>query len=409
MLEKYLNDKTKQFETQINSPSSSTADSKYPERYSVLAKRVGGELVFRRAGCYSLSKTIFPFNYQHGLFTIEENKITETFPSAAFSHNSDTFEIEPQSMIFLDTETTGLGGTGAVAFLVGIGKITKKGFEISQYLIPDYSDEAAMLEDIKSEIHDRSTVVSFNGASFDLPVLLDRMIINRVARRHEYAHHLDLLHPARRLFRRRLLDCTLTNLERQLFSFYRNDDIPGYLVPSVYFEWLTLQDLTNMNRVLEHNRLDILSMYFLVRLIADAYQSNGETLEYAEDLYSLSRYYEKRKEPGRIETVFERVKREAKTIAPEAALHYAKIFKRNRKVERSVEIWESMAKDKTAESFWACVELAKYYEHQARDFGSALQYTNLACRCERISSKQLEGIDKRVVRLSRKLKLAGVN
>jgi uncharacterized protein YprB with RNaseH-like and TPR domain len=401
--EKNLNDKLDRFQTELKSRFVSLPSPKQADKYSILAEAVDGQLVFRNAGCYSLSKTVFPFGYQYGQLNLEAVTKQEKFPVAAFNHNFDSIEIEPESMLFVDTETTGLGGTGAVAFLIGIGRIKREGFEVSQFLIPDYSDEAAMLEDLNAEFTKESTIVSFNGASFDLPVLQDRMIINRVAREIEYKYHLDLLHPARRLFKRRLADCTLINLEKRLFSFYRADDIPGYLVPSVYFEWLADQSLSNMKLVLEHNRFDILSMYFLARVISDAFLTNGETLAHVEDLYSLSRYFERRKETNRVEMVFERVKNETGEISPDAALHYARNFKRSRKVEKSVAIWEKIAVTKSAQSYWASIELAKYYEHQRRDFKNAIHYANLARGCEPISTSQIAGVEKRVVRLKQKI------
>jgi len=403
MPHKPLTEKLERFSSQIAASSDSKAEFRFPERYRLLADALGGELVPGGAGCYCRIRTLYPAGYSHGLFTINSTEETKSFPSAAFSTGDPGLDLPASSMVFLDTETTGLGGTGTVAFLIGLGRINGNGFEIIQYLIPDYSDEAAMLQDVYENLNRDSTIVSFNGASFDIPVLLDRMIINRVTRRFEFGYHLDLLHPARRLFKRRLLDCTLINLERQLFSFYRADDIPGYLVPSVYFEWLTSQELSRMNSVLKHNRCDIISLYFLARLLAEAYQSEGEILTYSEDLYSLSRFFERRKETGKIEKVYQRVQHSPNGLAPEAALHYARNFKRTQNIKQSVEIWESLAGDKTSHSFWACLELAKYYEHEARNVVTALEYSDCAAKCKPINERQLRELKKRVTRLNRKL------
>ena len=403
MSRKPLTEKLRRFGSQINSPRPSPPDIKLPDRYQLLAETVDGELIAGSAGCYCLIRTHYPIGFNHGAFTLEADIIEKSVPAAAFSPFENTLELPLSSMIFVDTETTGLGGSGAVAFLIGAGRVTHQGFEVLQYLIPDYSDEAAMLEDFHQNLSIGSTIVSFNGASFDLPVLQDRMIINRVARKLDYEYHLDLLHSARRLFKRRLQDCTLTNLERRLFSFYRTDDIPGHLVPSVYFEWLSAQELSRMKAVLEHNRYDIVSLYFLTNLISEAYQSEGGSLEHPEDLHSLSRFYERRRENNRIEKVYNRVQQFGNGISPDAALHYARSFKRSQNLQESVKIWETLVTEKSSQSFWACIELAKYYEHQVKDFKNALEYAKLASHCDCISDKLLETLNKRVERLAKKL------
>ena len=406
---KNLSDNLKRFSSQKTSKSNTAANKKFPERYRLLSDAVGGELVYGGAGCYCLIKTVYPFGCSHGALRLSANSLSESHSLAAFFATENSSRVSSKSLLFLDMETTGLGGTGAVAFLVGLGRIAGQGFEVSQYLIPDYSDETAMLEDIYDELIKYSSLVSFNGASFDLPVLQDRMIMNRVARKLEFENHLDLLHPARRLFKRRLSDCTLTNLERQLFSFCRSDDIPGYLVPSVYFEWLGSQVLTNMNAVLEHNRLDILSLYFLLEMISGAYESEGQSLEHHLDLYSLSRYFERLKETEKVEVIFKRVKEEALSIPTEAELHFAQNLKRSRKVELSVEIWEKIANKNSADGYKACIELAKYYEHHAKNIKTALEYSNIAGRTESINLRQRFELDKRLNRIKKKLNKIGNN
>lgn len=177
-----------------------------------------------------------------------------------------------------------------------------------------------MLEDLNGMFSDELTVVTFNGKSNDLPLLTDRLIINRVGRKLSFKHHLDLLHSSRRLFKSRLQSCTLTNLERELFAFHRTDDIPGYLVPSVFFDWLTCENLSMMNAVIEHNRLDIVSLFFLAKLIAEAYSTTGSSLGYSEDLHSLSKWYDRRRERGKIEIVYNQAEKLSENMSSDAIL-----------------------------------------------------------------------------------------
>jgi uncharacterized protein YprB with RNaseH-like and TPR domain len=388
MARKHLTERLKRFAPHLSSNSIPEIEAKIPERYYTLAKKVKGQLVESHGGCYCLIKTVYPFGYEHGLQTLDKSPTDELVTTAAFDLKDEVFELPVGSMLFLDTETTGLGGSGAVAFLIGVGKLVKDGFEIAQYLIPDYSDEAAMLEDLYQILGNNSTIVTFNGASFDLPLLNDRFIINRIARKLDYYFHLDLLHPARRIYKRRLQDCTLTNLERQLFEFDREDDIPGYLVPSVYFDWVSSQDLSLMNSVLDHNRLDIISLYFLTRLISDSYRSNGGILEHVDDLHSLSRFFERRREINRIEHIYKKVEEFDSKVPSDAVLHFARAFKRTGEINTSVELWKSISESDSLESFWACVELSKHYEHREKDFDAALEYASRARRCREISVEQ---------------------
>jgi len=300
----HLTEKLNRLKNHLGDNSQSKPRVNIPARYTAFAKTLGGELITTEIGNYCLIRSLFPVGYKHGNHKITRAGLKEALPVAAFNTTGSYALVNPKSLLFVDTETTGLGGSGTVAFLIGIGRITGDGFEVLQYLIPDYGDETAMLENIFEMFSDKISVVTFNGASFDLPLIKERLIINRVGRKLKYQHHLDLLHSSRRLFKRRLKCCNLTNLERELFEFHRKDDIPGYLVPSVFFDWLNNEDLTSMNAVIEHNRLDIVSLFFLSGLISEAYMSQGKSLEHSEDLHSLSRWYSRCKERDRIEIVY---------------------------------------------------------------------------------------------------------
>ena len=216
---------------------------------------MGGELITNHAGAYVLVKKLYPFHYSHGNICLNEISLDD-LPLAAFTPLTEEGIIHQKQLIFIDTETTGLGGSGVVPFLVGVGSLVENGFELRQYLLPDYSDESAMLEDISELFKSSISLVSYNGAAFDIPLLKDRLVINRTAKDIEHCHHIDLLHSSRRLFKRRLKDCRLINIETEILGFSRTDDTPGYLVPSIYFEWLSSENLDLMLSVLEHNRLE---------------------------------------------------------------------------------------------------------------------------------------------------------
>lgn len=198
-----------------------------PPRYARLALAVGGETVVAPAGCYLEIETVFPFGFEFGSAKLGEPDVGISVAVSSYSALECDGEAPLADLVFIDTETTGLGGAGAVPFLVGCGSLERDGFAIRQYLLPDYNDEAALLEQVLTELGQHKTLVSYNGAAFDLTLIRDRFIVNRVAREVPCAGHFDLLHSVRRLFKRRVGDCSLTSIERELFGFYRQNDIPG--------------------------------------------------------------------------------------------------------------------------------------------------------------------------------------
>jgi len=375
-----------------------------PVRYQKLADSVDGQLVNHPAGCYCLVRQVYPFGFSLGNERLEMIEPSTPVAASSFSAAEREGEVPLDRLLFFDTETTGLGGAGAVPFLVGCGSLTNQGFEVRQYLLPDYSDEAAMLEHVLAEFGSQTTLVSYNGIAFDINLLRDRMIVNRVARELPQADHFDLLHSARRLWRRRLADCRLTNIERELFGFYRDDDIPGHLIPSVYFDWLQTDDLSFMNTVLEHNRLDILSLYFLLLRIDEVFRSEGASLDTADDLYSLSRVYGRRRRPDKVVDNFESLQQTAvHPLDTEVVFFHSLAFKRRGDWSRAVDLWLSLAEQTGREGYEACLELAKYYEHRAKDTQRALDFAHRAGRIGTSSQSRRDDLKARIGRLQRKL------
>jgi len=404
MSSKSPQDKLNRYRDLIVGKATPAAKERAPKHYLRLAEFLGGTVETNHAGAYCLVKETYPLDHCHGNMTGDFYAPDLGWPRAAFTSAEEEGRVDLSSLLFFDTETTGLGGSGAVAFLVGCGSVVEDGFEVRQYLIPDYPDEAAMLEALLIEFGPEKTLVSFNGAAFDLPLLRSRMIINRVARHIDYDFPIDLLHPSRRLFRRRLGDCTLTNLERELFQFYRDGDIPGYLIPSVYFDWLSEQTMEPLGVVLEHNRLDILSLYYLVNLVAEAYQSEGETLTEVDDLHSLSRLYGRRRQTDKVQDCYRRIDDLTDRRLPEdIVLFHSLNFKRAGDLPQAVALWQQLSQSQSREGFLANLELAKYFEHRARDFQQALECTRRAERLFTPSTRVKSALRRRLSRLQGRL------
>jgi len=345
-----------------------------PPRYRRLAEAVGGDLVSGPGGTFCRVTRRYPFGHPYGVTQLTRPDDNGEVALSSFSAHEVAGETRLNDLLFFDTETTGLGGAGAVPFLIGCGSLTPAGFEIRQYLLPDYSDEAAMLEEILTEFDPGRTAVSYNGAAFDMTLLKARLIINRVAREVPCAGHIDLLHPTRRLYRRRLADCSLSNVEREIFRFFRAGDVPGYLVPSVYFDWLEAENSDQLDQVLEHNRLDILSLFFLLTHIDEVFRSDGINLYHSDDIYSLSRVFGRRHRHDKIVANYERLDSPLPApLTPEMLWYHAMAFKRAGELNRAVELWTRLAETESREAFKALTELAKYHEHCTRDLNQACQ------------------------------------
>jgi len=311
---------------------------------------------------------------------------------------------DPRNFLFFDMETTGLGGSGTVAFLIGFGSIDANGFQVRQYFLPDFPDEEAMLEAVRKEITPDSVIVSYNGRAFDMPILADRLIIQRVERNLEYADHIDLLYPTRRLFRRRLQDCTLSNVERNVLDFHREDDVPGYLVPSIYFNWLATYEMEMLAKVIEHNINDIVSLFFLMHRISEIQVKPQEKISEPDDVLSLARIMENRREHENLCKMLESFDDITWGHRRFDILYLQSLsYKRSGKFAEAVELWTRIVRNKSPEAFRASIELAKYFEHRAKDPQTALNYAlGAEENCPSISSLQSD-VRKRINRLTAKI------
>lgn len=173
-----------------------------------------------------------------------------------------------RGIVFLDIETTGLGNTPL--FLIGLMVAGDTGLVIRQYLARDYGEEAAVTALFAEEIVDKSLLITFNGKSFDLPYIEARAAAHGVPLIADVAH-LDLLHEARRAWRGRTPNHKLQTLERHICGRDRHDDIPGAEVPEAYHAFVRTGDARDLARIMEHNRLDLLTLADLLNRIPDAH------------------------------------------------------------------------------------------------------------------------------------------
>ena len=373
------------------------------DRYRLMATTLGAELIHNHAGSYCLKRTLYTWDYRHGQALLNHDRFKDPLALTGFGAEASSATVDRDRLLFFDTETTGLGGAGVVPFLIGCGSYTAAGIEVRQYIIPDYTDEAAMLEALNEELTNDAVIVSYNGRAFDIPIVRDRMIINRVARDIRTSGHLDLLHATRRLYRRRLTSCTLTNIEREVFGFHREGDIPGYLIPSVYFEWLGEQKIGPIQSVLEHNCLDIISLAFLSEKIADIFACHGDSLSSVGDLHSLARVYGRRKQTDQVNRIYHRITSDGLgDLSVDALWFHSLAFKRSGQLDEAVGLWDRLTGGRGRESYLAHLELAKYYEHRLKQPTKALEHTVQARRLCPYGPSHLVALGRRLERLELK-------
>lgn len=351
--------------------------------------------------CYR-SQALFPLS----LFTDRSHAKRDVLESIFGCEFPES--IAPEDILFLDTETTGLsGGVGTVAFQIGIGYFAPTGFVVEQFLMHDYPEEAEMLRLLDGLMQRFSILCTFNGRTFDVPLLKSRFLMNRIANAHFPAVHADVLYPARRLWKLRLKSCTLGNLEEQLLQVQRDDDLPGALVPQTYFQYLKDGNFAPLMKILEHNKQDIVSLaqlfYFLCKQV-----DQPEGIEDGEDLFSLARAMEKR---GEREKAMRCYRLSAGNgMMGEAYQAMARIEKREGNSDAAVKLYQAMLTS-GKEPVNACEALAKLYEHQLKDIPGAISYTRQALlllsepalfRDETVQERQ-NALQYRYARLRRKL------
>lgn len=277
----------------------------------------------------------------------------------------------PKDILYLDTETTGFVSSGTVAFLVGVGFLTEEGFEVHQYLMRDYPEEPALLQEIEKLLQRFPVICTFNGRTFDIPLLKTRYTMNRMRSTSLDKPHIDLIHIARRVFKMRLGRCSLSRLEEAVLGQPREDDLPGSEAPKRYFDYIHTHDDTLLDPVIAHNEQDIASLCTLLSRMCHMYDQ-PDVVRHDQDILSMGISLEKRRHEREAQRCYRLVP--AGRMHAAAQLRLARSLRRSGETGETVRIHEEMIRRREG-GIDPYVELAKYYEHQRRDYDTALRYT----------------------------------
>ncbi len=286
--------------------------------------------------------------------------------------------LDPRQFLFLDTETTGLsGGAGVFAFLVGAAYFDDQDIlQVHQFFLRDPAEEKAMLTVLDRFLAPPRALVTFNGCGFDIPLLASRFTLSRLPAPILSLPHLDLLSPARRLWKRRLPSCRLSSLEADILGLRRTrEDVPGHLIPYLYRRYLETGDASDMHRVLYHNEQDILSMVSLAQVMARILEQPAHPDVMPDDRLSLARWYYRRGMLAESEAAY-RIALEDNTDGQtryEIVAGLAGLLKQTGRASEAVVLWEWLADLRM--DVVGHEELAKHYEWRMRDPGHALAWT----------------------------------
>ena len=282
--------------------------------------------------------------------------------------------------VFIDTETTGLaGGTGTFTFLIGAGKFENELFHLKQFFLHDPTEEPAQLFAFEEFIAGCTIVITFNGKSFDIPLLNTRFLTHGWRLPLHDFMHIDLLLLARRLWRERLPSRTLGNIEAQILDITRSlEDIPGWMIPQIYFDYLRLGEINSINKVFYHNSMDVLSLASLLNYILYIFinPTNAPTKQ-VEDYIALAKFFEDLGLHEHATKLYLHALSQNHTHSgyTDTLNRLALIYKRQENYPQAMQLWELAANSK---SVLAHIELAKYYEHRIHDYEKAIYWTEAA-------------------------------
>lgn len=330
------------------------------------------EVIYGQIFCH---QERFPKDHYHGSKPLWPSEPITTL--CQWANAAPLSRTDLKDFIFLDTETSGLaGGTGTYAFEVGLGRFTADGFQLAQFFMRHPGEEPALLAGLSEFMDGMKAVVTYNGKSFDIPLLNTRYTLMGMTSPFEQIDHFDLLPLARRLWRIRLESRTLSNVENQILGVERgNDEVPGYLIPEMYFEYLKTQDARPIAGIFYHNAIDILSLAGLFSHMAFLlHQPHSSKIRHPEDIVALARFFEAMDNSNQAQALYQKALslNLPKDLYWDTLERFSFLLKREGDWASAITLWEQAAQ---SNALYAYEELAKYYEHRVKDLEAAKRWT----------------------------------
>jgi uncharacterized protein len=327
---------------------------------------------------YCLIREIrYPITHKHGLYTFEHLvKVVNQWNENKLQHPLSSSGINYDQLFFFDTETTGLGGgAGTSIFLLGYAFIKNNEVVVRQHVLPKPGNEVAFYSSFLESV-DYHSLVTYNGKAFDWPqVKTQHTLIKEHVPKLPAFGHFDLYHASRRFWKGKLDKVKLANVEKELLQIERVDDLPGYLAPIIYFDFIERQDPEGIFGIMKHNEWDVLSLITLYihlsRLILE-HGEKGNRDEALEIANWLSYVGESNAAKNAYEKMIEQNHEKTTSAKLSLSMHYKKIGER----ESAVTIWKEITEaGSDHEKIQSLIELAKWYEHKEKNIVIAEHYT----------------------------------
>lgn len=366
-----------------------------------------GEVVETPSGRHFQTAKLWERHRRHGsLDIIDLQELPEDLLGAL--SNGDCTPSPVARWAFLDTETTGLaGGTGTYAFLIGVGSVSEDGFRVRQFFMRDYEEEPSLLEALSDHLAQFDVLVTYNGKTYDQPLLETRYRMCRMRPPFSRMQHLDLLHGARRLWKLRLDSCRLVDLENQILGVEREGDVPGELIPFLYFEYLRTKQAFRLIPVFHHNAIDILTTACLTAIVPWAFRDPSTArVAHGADLVGIARWLAAN---GEREQALGLMRRAVEIGLPDALLFRtlwdtACLEKKRGCEDAALAVFTELAQSPNPHRVAALEALAKHYEHREKNYAMALEMV-MAARAagdsEELARRQTR-LEKRLAAQSRK-------
>ena len=336
-----------------------------------------GEDIYTEFGSTFLIHNLYEENHCHGGIPMN---IRPDFSLLGKWAGVEDDLLDLEKFVFIDTETSGLsGGAGTIIFLIGAGYFKNEQFHLQQFFLRVPEEEKAFLDAFAHFFTGFEYIVSYNGKTFDLPIIRNRFIINRFPFQYEDIPHFDLLQLARKIWRYRLPSRRLSDIEKQILQVERtSEEVPGWLVPQFYFDYLKSGDARPLAGVIYHNEIDILSLAALF-LHGAGMLNNPEKNNIINntDRFGIGRLFEDMGLLDKSHAVYKEclTKGLPEELFLEVLQRKALLYKRNDNWKEAIILWEEASKLGDIDSM---IELAKYYEHQERDYIAARAWTHKA-------------------------------
>ncbi|MCG1023097.1 ribonuclease H-like domain-containing protein [Sutcliffiella horikoshii] len=361
-------------------------------------------------GEYCLIREVeYDLNYRHGKYRLGDLlPVMKEWQTSEVEHPLSAKGHHASDLFFFDTETTGLsGGTGTTIFLLGYARVLEDKVIVRQHLLPGPGNEVALYQSFLEEV-DYTTLVTYNGKAFDWPQVKTRhtLIREHVPKLPSFGHY-DLLHASRRLWKSKMESVRLTNVEKEVLEIQRIDDVPGFLAPMIYFDFIKTHELQGIKGVLKHNEWDVLTLITLYAHLSKLLLVGNEDRNKQEE-YEVGRWYDALGEKKAAAAIYKNIV----DSSWKATFKLGMLKKQERNYQEARMLFLQCFEHKdNSEKDVAGIELAKILEHKEKDVSLALFYTEKSLDYYNQRKKGLSknnpsvitDFEKRMKRLQRKL------